>query len=67
MKGVSAVLVTPIWCIMVHDNMVEAFEMFYRVTIQVDSNLLLTSKHKFCFSMKPMYKNATFVLVSQEV
>ena len=27
----------------------------YRVTIQVDSNLQLTSKHKFRFSMRPMY------------
>ena len=27
----------------------------YRLTIQVDSNLPLTSKQKFCFSMWPMY------------
>ena len=27
----------------------------YRVTIQVVPNLLLTSKEKFCFSMRPMY------------
>ena len=28
----------------------------YRVTIQVVSNLLLTSKQKFCFSMRHMYR-----------
>ena len=28
----------------------------YRVTILVDSNLPLTSKHKFRFNMRPMYR-----------
>ena len=36
----------------------------YRVTIQVVPNLPLTSKQKFCYSIRPMYWNATFVLMS---
>ena len=36
----------------------------YMMTNHVVSNLLLTSKQQFCFSTRPMYKNATFVLVS---
>ena len=36
----------------------------HRVTIHVVPNLMLTSKQKFCFSMRPMYEKATFVLVS---
>ena len=35
-----------------------------RVTIHVVPNLPLTSKLKFNVSMSPVYKNATFVLVS---
>ena len=33
----------------------------YRVTLQVVSNIPLTSKQKLCFSMRPMYLNATLV------
>ena len=36
----------------------------YRVTIQVVSNLTLTSIQKLCYSMRPMYENAHFVLMS---
>ena len=36
----------------------------YRVTHQVVSNLLLTSKQKLHFSIRSMYWNATFVLMS---
>ena len=34
---------------------VSNFMKYYRVTIQGDSNLLLLSKHKFRFSMRPMF------------
>ena len=34
------------------------------MTIQVVPNLVLTSKHKFRFSTRPMYYNVTFVLMS---
>ena len=37
----------------------------YRVTIHVVPDLTLTSKQKLRFSMRPMYKKATFVLVSR--
>ena len=37
---------------------------YYRVTIHIVPNLLLTSKQKFCFSMRPMHQHPTFVLVS---
>ena len=36
--------------------------MIYRVTIQVVSNLPLTSKQKFHFNMRSLYYNATLVL-----
>ena len=40
------------------------YSPFYTVTIQIVSNLPLTSKQKFRFSMRPMYQNTTFVLIS---
>ena len=33
----------------------KGINMVYRVTIHFVSNLELTSKQKFCFSMRPMY------------
>ena len=44
--------------------MAYANAVIYRVTIHVVPNLLLKSKQKFHFSMRYMYKNTNFVLVS---
>ena len=41
-----------------------SIRFLYRVTIQVDSSLPLIINKMFCFSLWPMYKNDTFVLVS---
>ena len=41
------------------------FDTLCRVTHHVDSNLPLTSKQKFCLSIRPMFLNANFVLVSK--
>ena len=48
----------------VFNSPISDLDMLYRVTIQVVSNLPLTSKHKFCFNMRPVSLKATFVLVS---
>ena len=39
------------------------FHFNYKVTIQVISSLPLTSKQKYCFNIRNLYYNATFVLV----
>ena len=62
--GVAAVfLVSPflhqlpgMQAITVHKNIVGIrLDQNYRVTHHVGPNLLLTSKQKFCYSMRPMY------------
>ena len=46
------------------DGMKGSLLLQYRVIIQLVTNLLLTSKPKFRFSMRPIYENGTFVLMS---
>ena len=42
------------------------FEAFYRVTCQLESYIMLTSKQKFSHSIDSLYKNANFNLMSTE-
>ena len=54
----------PIRCWCAVSNSCNLTYFIYRVTIQVVLNLPLKPKQKFCFSMRPMYKNKNFVFIS---